>query len=54
MLSHLLVEKLFIEQMDQNLLFKFVVVVFLEFRICYIAKYLVMMEMVETQAFYIA
>ena len=54
LLSHHLVVKVFIMQMDQHLLSQFVVVVYLEFRICYIAKYLVTMEKVKTQAFFIA
>ena len=38
----------FMVQMDQHLLAQLVVVVYQEFCICYIARYLVKMEKVET------
>ena len=48
LLFHHLVMKVFILQMDQHQSTQFMVVVYLEFRICYIAKHLVKMEKVET------
>ena len=48
LLSHLLVVKVSMVQKDQILLSKLVLVVYLEFRIYYIAKNLVVMGMVET------
>ena len=47
-LFHHLVVRVFILQMDQHLSTQFVVIVYLEFRIYYIAKNLVVMGMVET------
>ena len=48
LLSHHLVMKGFMVQMDQHLLAQLVVVEYQEFCICYIARYLVKMEKVET------
>ena len=48
LLSHHLVMKGFMVQMDQHLLAQLVVVVYQEFCICYIARYLVKMEKFET------